>query len=596
MLAVTIGTGGWRKAAEVSAQSVREHTGLETRILGDAEWKRYQDRYPHPAFLKFHLFDLVDDDNVFYFDADTLHLQSWEPQQFANREELVAVVDTFVPRSCIAEAQVDAADYFNTGIMILNRRCHAEMLDAARRSFESGTRFSCFEQSHLNWARKQGKIRLTDPGPQFNRVSFHLDDDAEDSSTVIAHFNGLGKDPGLIEIFAKDRVLVHQRTAAAEAAKFIEKLEPTAPPSYAGRGIVICAGGIKYNTCAYVLVRLLKHLDCRLPIQVWYRGDEEYDPGWIKLMTSLGVECVDAEAIRRVHPHACLGGWQLKAFAVMHSPFQEVLLLDADNIPVRDPEYLFESVGYQETGALFWPDGCKMPINDPCWEAFGVPFQDERNFESGQAIIDKSRCWRALALCDWYNQHSYFFYRVVYGDKDTFRFAWRRLGQPFSMPRRDVEAAPRTLLQYDPAGELIFQHRYGDKWRFHGNVRLPAFIHEDRCHAYLEELRRCWNPLRRTLDTLAAADREAMDRLHDSRFLLIRPGYNRWSIQLARDGWISSGWHRQSSFWWVQAGSLMLAGENCQLQYRLRPNATDGWEGRNLTQPAMRLILQFVPL
>ena len=84
----------------------------------------------------------------------------------------------------------------------------------------------------------------------------------------------------------------------------------------------------------------------------------------------------------------------------------------------------------------------------------------------------------ALSLCDWYNQHSYFFYRVVYGDKDTFRFAWHRVGQPFAMPEHGMGNLAYTLLQYDPRGELIFQHRHADKWRIAGNPRVPGFQHE----------------------------------------------------------------------------------------------------------------------
>ena len=34
----------------------------------------------------------------------------------------------------------------------------------------------------------------------------------------------------------------------------------------------------------------------------------------------------------------------------------QVLLLDADSQPLRDPAVLFESAQYKENGNLFWPD------------------------------------------------------------------------------------------------------------------------------------------------------------------------------------------------------------------------------------------------
>jgi hypothetical protein len=33
-----------------------------------------------------------------------------------------------------------------------------------------------------------------------------------------------------------------------------------------------------------------------------------------------------------------------------------MIYLDADNIPLRDPSFLFETREYRETGALLWQD------------------------------------------------------------------------------------------------------------------------------------------------------------------------------------------------------------------------------------------------
>lgn len=48
--------------------------------------------------------------------------------------------------------------------------------------------------------------------------------------------------------------------------------------------------------------------------------------------------------------------FQIKAAAIINSSFREILYLDSDNAPTRDPSYLFHSKGYTETGAIFWPD------------------------------------------------------------------------------------------------------------------------------------------------------------------------------------------------------------------------------------------------
>ena len=45
-----------------------------------------------------------------------------------------------------------------------------------------------------------------------------------------------------------------------------------------------------------------------------------------------------------------------------------MLALDADNFPIRDPEYLFESGGYRETGAIFWPDVGRTAHTSVIWK------------------------------------------------------------------------------------------------------------------------------------------------------------------------------------------------------------------------------------
>ena len=48
-------------------------------------------------------------------------------------------------------------------------------------------------------------------------------------------------------------------------------------------------------------------------------------------------------------------------------------------------------------------------------------------------MIDKMRCWRALALCMSYNEQSDFYYRHVYGDKETSHLAFRKITKSHAM-------------------------------------------------------------------------------------------------------------------------------------------------------------------
>jgi alpha 1,3-mannosyltransferase len=50
------------------------------------------------------------------------------------------------------------------------------------------------------------------------------------------------------------------------------------------------------------------------------------------------------------------GGWAIKAFAVLASKYEQIILLDADAVFVQPPEVVFAQHDYIETGALLYHD------------------------------------------------------------------------------------------------------------------------------------------------------------------------------------------------------------------------------------------------
>ncbi|MBV9122749.1 MAG: hypothetical protein JO112_05295, partial [Planctomycetes bacterium] len=125
-------------------------------------------------------------------------------------------------------------------------------------------------------------------------------------------------------------------------------------------------------------------------------------------------------------------------------------------------------------------------------------------FESGQVVVDKTLCWAELQLALWYNAHADFVYEVLWGDKDTFNIAWRRLGRTYAMTQNWCGWDTHTILQYGPGGRVLFQHRCRDKFRlgqeifagtpqtFEGNHFNPRLAHEELCFRLRDELRQVW--------------------------------------------------------------------------------------------------------
>jgi putative mannosyltransferase len=162
---------------------------------------------------------------------------------------------------------------------------------------------------------------------------------------------------------------------------------------------------------------------------------------------------------------------------------------------VVDPTFLLDCPQFRETGSVFWPDYGRLEPDRAIWRICGVEYRDEPEFESGQMLIDKRRCWLPLQLTMHLNNHSDFYYRYIHGDKDTFHMAWRMLGQDYEMVPYPIQSLPAAMCQHDFSGRRIFQHRNLDKWRLRGgNRRIEGFALEDLCRGFLAELAAAWMP------------------------------------------------------------------------------------------------------
>ncbi len=276
---------------------------------------------------------------------------------------------------------------------------------------------------------------------------------------------------------------------------------PRPTRSFKGRGIVVCGGGYRYFTNAWILIKMLRKLGCNLSVQLWYLGPEELDARLKRILVGLEVECVDAGPLGIKGSHR---GWSLKAAAMARSSFEEVLYLDADNCAVQEPSFLFDIPQYKKAGTLFWPDTSVDSESNPLLKAFQLPFVDEPKVETGQMLINKNLCWKSLASVEGLNTYSDIFYQLTYGGKDLFRFAWRKCGQAYPMPESPPqmltvpdargEATDAALCQHDFEGNRLFQHRMLCKWDLLGeNPWVTGFFFESQCRKFLEELKSRWN-------------------------------------------------------------------------------------------------------
>lgn len=281
---------------------------------------------------------------------------------------------------------------------------------------------------------------------------------------------------------------------ARRADAFLAAVPPYPKGRYHGRGVVIAGGGDRFFASLYVTIRALRHVGCRLPIQVWYLGRlDEMPPARQALLAPYGVECVDADEVRLQHPAPRLDGWELKVFATLHSPFEELLFLDADCYPCRRPDFLFARRDFRKHGAIFWPDIATFDDRLK-WPAFGVTDPERPgSVESGQYVIHKRLVWQPLNLAWFYNDHSDFYYSYCYGDKHTFEVAWERCRRPFVMWQPHAAWSSVAYLHPGPDGRPLFVHRCADKFRLGRHEYPTEQVHESPVfHADLPMERECW--------------------------------------------------------------------------------------------------------
>ncbi|KAE8993164.1 hypothetical protein PR003_g21016 [Phytophthora rubi] len=250
----------------------------------------------------------------------------------------------------------------------------------------------------------------------------------------------------------------------------------------------------KLVASTYATVRALREvLGCSLPIEIWLRPDEMNKvPGALEPLWDLARNKSKGEITFQAIRHQNALHFNCKVYAIYHSKFEQVLFLDADNVPVRDPSYLFTAPEFVKTGAVFWPDFWHPDqtiffINPTSlvWQLLDMPFVDMFEQESGQLLIDRKRHAAPLALVTFYAFHQPNYFnrlKLAWGDKDLFRFAWLKLGASFHMIETPPAVAGElkgnlfcgmTMAQHDPSGDVIFLHR--NQLKLTGEAKLQDF-------------------------------------------------------------------------------------------------------------------------
>jgi alpha 1,2-mannosyltransferase len=303
-------------------------------------------------------------------------------------------------------------------------------------------------------------------------------------------------------------------------------LQMQRPGSYAaGRSIVTTCYDSEMPS-AWVLLNELKRLGCSLPVEVFYRAGEltskqaslleSVMPGKVQVKTITG----NPKDFISVYGHS--HGWACKIYALLESSYQENLWIDADNCPIQDPTYLFDDIEYREKGSLFWRDIVSPDVanqycdNSIMWPIFNIPVNDAEPLESGQLLLNKTKCWLEFALVRYYSDNCEIYYNFG-GDKEVFKLAWQKIAllngrKPLQVNYHSDPAVPYGFIPYGPfhkgavnqykkwgggtvmvqrdrSGRELFNHRNLAKFKIDGNTFMSDIKNESYYHDHINSLK-----------------------------------------------------------------------------------------------------------
>lgn len=242
------------------------------------------------------------------------------------------------------------------------------------------------------------------------------------------------------------------------------------------KGLVITTGKQRFRYACHLVASLRHVLGSQLPIQIAYSGEEDLPQSYRDFITSVApdVSTFDVTAVFDNHtldlPH---GGWAIKAFAILGSTFEQVMLLDADDVFLQPPDVIFnEHPAYNETGTLLFHDRLlwqgAYPERHAWWvqELAGVELSDTikqskvytegyaEECDSGVVAADKSRLDVFIGLLHiaWQNTREVreaYTYRQGHGDKESWWFGFELTGTRYSMEQHYASIAGHVRIGED---------------------------------------------------------------------------------------------------------------------------------------------------
>lgn len=295
------------------------------------------------------------------------------------------------------------------------------------------------------------------------------------------------------------------------------------------RGIVY-VGGNKFSWLTLISIMNLRQNGCGLPVEVLIPKYEEYELNICRdILPRYNAKCIYLPRLvgEKIYDEYKFKGYQYKSLALVLSSFENVLLLDADNTPLKDPDVIFHSNPFVDNGMILWPDFWKRTTHPYFYDIIGAEIDASKrrdtgyheygqyikpvcpddvvllhqlegtlpdpSTESGQVFVSKKKHFRSTILSLYYNTFGPdYFYPLLSqgaageGDKETFIAAAHALGENYYTVKKHVHALGRfrngdffgsAMGQFDPIGDYLFTKKFASETEYVEEVPDYLFVH-----------------------------------------------------------------------------------------------------------------------
>lgn len=241
--------------------------------------------------------------------------------------------------------------------------------------------------------------------------------------------------------------------------------ETTAP--IRGDGIIMVGGG-RFSWLTLLNIHQLRRTGSKLPIEVYIPTPEDYDAAFCKeILPKVNGRCVlgyEVLPLKYFHHRFQFKRFEYKILAILTSSFENVLMLDADNMVVQNPDKLFEWDVFLKNQLILWPD-CWIRTTNPFlfdllhidvnYSAVkaNVPYDihdlpgsiPNPSTESGMLLVNKRKHVNTLLLVLYMNIYGADYYYPLLtqggageGDKDSYIIAAHSLREPVYQVKQHV--------------------------------------------------------------------------------------------------------------------------------------------------------------